>query len=52
VLLQTEITDIVHHYPRAWVNVDKLIDFPLSGVLFSVKPGIRGVPAFYFKGNK
>ena len=36
---------------RAWVTADKLKEFPLSGSLFSVKPGVRGVPAFYFKGE-
>ena len=34
---------------RAWVSPDKLKEFPLSGGLFSVKPGVRGVPAFFYK---
>jgi sugar lactone lactonase YvrE len=34
---------------RAWVNADKLKEFPLSGGLFSVKPGVRGVPAFFYE---
>jgi sugar lactone lactonase YvrE len=37
---------------RAWMNEEKLKQFPLSGGLFSVKPGVRGVPAFYYKGKK
>jgi sugar lactone lactonase YvrE len=36
---------------RAWVNADKLKEFPLSGGLFSVKPGVRGVPAEFYKGK-
>jgi sugar lactone lactonase YvrE len=36
---------------RAWVNADKLATFPLSGGLFSVKPGVRGVPAEFYKGK-
>lgn len=29
---------------RAWVNPEKLIEFPLTGSLFSVKPGVKGLP--------
>jgi sugar lactone lactonase YvrE len=36
---------------RAWVKEDKLKEFPLSGGLFSVKPGVRGVPAEFYKGK-
>jgi sugar lactone lactonase YvrE len=36
---------------RAWVNPDKLKEFPLSGGLFAVKPGVRGVPAEFYKGK-
>jgi len=36
---------------RAWVNADKLKEFPLSGGLFSVKPGVHGVPAEFYKGK-
>lgn len=36
---------------RIYVNPDKLKEFPLSGGLFSVKPGVRGVPAQYYKGK-
>jgi sugar lactone lactonase YvrE len=36
---------------RAWVNADKLKEFPLSGGLFLVKPGVRGVPAEFYKGK-
>jgi sugar lactone lactonase YvrE len=34
---------------RAWVNSEKLKEFPLSGGLFAVMPGVRGVPAFFYK---
>ncbi|MCW5912641.1 MAG: SMP-30/gluconolactonase/LRE family protein [Cyclobacteriaceae bacterium] len=34
---------------RAWVQPDKLAAFPLSGSLFSVKPGVKGVPASLFQ---
>jgi sugar lactone lactonase YvrE len=34
---------------RAWMSPDKLEEFPLSGGLFSVKPGVRGVPAQFYK---
>jgi hypothetical protein len=33
------------------VNADKLKEFPLSGGLFSVKPGVHGVPAEFYKGK-
>jgi sugar lactone lactonase YvrE len=36
---------------RAWVNEAKLKEFPLSGGLFSVKPGVKGVPAEFYKGK-
>jgi sugar lactone lactonase YvrE len=36
---------------RVWVNEEKLKQFPLSGGLFSVKPGVRGVRAEYYKGK-
>jgi len=36
---------------RAWVNDAKLKEFPLSGGLFSVKPGVHGVPAEFYKGK-
>jgi sugar lactone lactonase YvrE len=36
---------------RAWVNADKLKEFPVSGGLFSVKPGVHGVPAEFYKGK-
>jgi len=36
---------------RAWMNADKLIEFPLSGGLFAVKPGVHGVPAEFYKGK-
>jgi sugar lactone lactonase YvrE len=36
---------------RAWVNPDKLKEFPLSGGLFEVKPGVRGVPAEFYRGK-
>jgi hypothetical protein len=29
----------------------KLKEFPLSGGLFSVKPGVKGVPAEFYKGK-
>jgi sugar lactone lactonase YvrE len=34
---------------RAWVRPDKLKEFPLSGGLFAVKPGVKGVPAFFYE---
>ena len=37
---------------RAWVSPEKLKEFPLSGGLFAVKPGVRGVPAFFYEENK
>ena len=36
---------------RAWVKEDKLKEFPLSGGLFSVRPGVHGVPAEFYKGK-
>jgi sugar lactone lactonase YvrE len=36
---------------RAWVNPERLKEFPLSGGLFSVKPGVRGVSAEFYKGK-
>jgi sugar lactone lactonase YvrE len=36
---------------RAWVNAEKLKEFPLSGGVFAVKPGVRGVPAEFYKGK-
>jgi sugar lactone lactonase YvrE len=36
---------------RAWMSQEKLQQFPLSGGLFSVKPGVRGVPATFYKGE-
>jgi sugar lactone lactonase YvrE/acetyl esterase/lipase len=36
---------------RAWVNDARLKEFPLSGGLFAVKPGVKGVPAEYYKGK-
>lgn len=37
---------------RTGVKPEKLLEFPLSGGLFAVKPGARGVPAFFYQGNK
>lgn len=34
---------------RTWLSPGKLKEFPLSGGLFSVKPGVRGVPAEFYK---
>jgi sugar lactone lactonase YvrE len=36
---------------RAWVSDQKLKEFPLSGGLFSVKPGVKGVKAEFFTGK-
>jgi sugar lactone lactonase YvrE len=36
---------------RAWVNEAKLKEFPLSGGLFWVKPGVKGVSAEFYKGK-
>ncbi len=33
---------------REGMSADKLKEFPLSGGLFSIKPGVRGVPAFFY----
>jgi sugar lactone lactonase YvrE len=35
---------------REWMQPAKIDEFPMSGGLFSVKPGVVGVPAFFFKG--
>lgn len=34
---------------RAWVSPEKLNEFPLSGGLFAVEPGVRGVKAEFYK---
>lgn len=36
---------------RAWVSEEKLKQFPLSGGLFAVKPGVKGVRAEFYKGK-
>lgn len=36
---------------RVWVNGEKLKQFPLSGGLFAVKPGVKGVRAEFYKGK-
>ncbi len=36
---------------RVGVNADMLKEFPLSGGMFAVKPGVRGVPANFYKGK-
>lgn len=36
---------------RAWVSEDRLKQFPLSGGLFSVKPGVKGVRTEFYKGK-
>ena len=36
---------------RQWMNEEQLKKFPLSGGLFSVKPGVRGVRAEFYKGK-
>jgi len=36
---------------REGMNADKLKQYPLSGGLFSVKPGVKGVPAEFYKGK-
>lgn len=36
---------------RQWMNEEQLKNFPLSGGLFSVKPGVRGVRAEFYKGK-
>ena len=36
---------------RVGVNEAKLKELPLSGGLFSVKPGVKGVPAEFYKGK-
>ena len=37
---------------RAWVTPEKLKEFPLSGGLFAVKPGVKGVPAFFYQQDQ
>ncbi|RYY21666.1 MAG: SMP-30/gluconolactonase/LRE family protein [Chitinophagaceae bacterium] len=37
---------------RVGLNEEKLKQYPLSGGLFSVKPGVRGVPAYSFNKAK
>jgi sugar lactone lactonase YvrE len=34
---------------REWVDNETLEKYPYSGGLFSVKPGVKGIPANYFK---
>jgi sugar lactone lactonase YvrE len=36
---------------RTGLNTDKLKEFPLSGGLFSAKPGVKGMPAEFYKGK-
>lgn len=36
---------------RAWVKPEVLQQYPLSGGVFAVKPGVRGVLAFQFSGK-
>ena len=36
---------------RQWMNEKQLQEFPLSGGLFSVKPGVKGVVAEFYKGK-
>jgi sugar lactone lactonase YvrE len=36
---------------RAWVSPEKLKEFPLSGGLFAVNPGVKGVKAEVYKGK-
>lgn len=36
---------------RVWVSKEKLLEFPLSGGLFCVKPGVHGVPAEFYQGK-
>lgn len=36
---------------RQWMNEEQLKNFPLSGGLFSVKPGVHGVRAEFYKGK-
>lgn len=33
---------------REWVKPTQLIEYPMSGGLFAVKPGVKGVPAFFY----
>ena len=36
---------------RQWMNQEQLKKYPLSGGLFSVKPGVRGVQAEFYTGK-
>ena len=36
---------------REWLREEKLSRYPASGGLFSVKPGVRGVSANFYKGS-
>jgi sugar lactone lactonase YvrE len=36
---------------RVWVNEERLKQFPLSGGLFAVKPGVKGVRTLFYKGK-
>ena len=36
---------------RQWMNEKQLKEYPLSGGLFSVKPGVKGIPAEFYKGK-
>jgi sugar lactone lactonase YvrE len=36
---------------REGLSAEELKKYPLSGGLFSAKPGVRGVPAFFYKGQ-
>ncbi|MCC9168156.1 SMP-30/gluconolactonase/LRE family protein [Pontibacter harenae] len=36
---------------REWLSPENLKKYPLSGGLFAVKPGVRGVPAYTYKGK-
>ncbi len=37
---------------RAWVSTEKLAEFPQSGGLFAVTPGVKGVKASFYKSRK
>jgi sugar lactone lactonase YvrE len=36
---------------REWLSPEQLAKYPLSGGLFSIKPGVRGMPAEFYKGK-
>ncbi|WP_439883256.1 SMP-30/gluconolactonase/LRE family protein [Pontibacter sp. MBLB2868] len=36
---------------KEWLSEEKQKAYPLSGNLFSVKPGVRGIPANFYKGK-